>query len=227
MNSILLWGLVPPVLLLIYVWKLDRIEREPAGLVLRVFLMGALSTFAAMVLESLAMYALELMKLDESSYLYLIIDNFLAVALVEEYCKRAPVRKVIWKNPEFNFRFDAIVYCLASALGFAATENIFYMLSYGTEIALGRMIPVHAVCSVYMGYYLGIAKTGDLDGNPQLEKKYTRLSILVPMLIHGFWDFALSTEEDIFYIAALIMIVIVTMTAFNNLHKLSKEDRPV
>ena len=159
MDKIIFWGLVPPILLLIYVWRLDKIEREPIGLVIRVFFMGAASTFIAMVLESIAINGLELLGLDHMSYAYMIIDNFLAIALIEEFSKRIPISKLVWNNPEFNYRFDAIVYCLASALGFAATENIFYMMAYGTEIALTRMIPVHAICAVYMGYYLGVAKT--------------------------------------------------------------------
>ena len=227
MENILLWGLVPPILLLIYTWHLDRIEREPLGLVIKVFVFGALSVLVAMVLEILAAMAMSYLNLNETSYLYLILDNFLAVALIEEFSKRLPVRRIIWKNAEFNYRFDAIVYCLASALGFAAAENITYMVSYGTGIALGRLIPVHAVCSVYMGHYLGAAKTAELDGNKTAMKKYSRLSLFVPMLIHGFWDFSLSSEEDIFYLAALFMIVVLTVSAFGNLHKYSKEDRPV
>lgn len=227
MDSILRWGLIPPILLLLYTWRLDRIEKEPLGLVIKVFVMGVLSTFAAIVLESLAAVGLEFMELDETSYLYLIIDNFLAVALIEEFCKRAPVLGIIWKNREFNYRFDAIVYCLASALGFAATENIFYMLSYGTGIGLSRLIPVHSICAVYMGHYLGIAKTAELDGDKKTQKKFTKLSLGVPMLIHGFWDFALSTEEETFCLIALAMIFILTILAFRSLHKHSKEDRPV
>ena len=138
MNSILFWGIVPPILLLFYTWRLDRIEREPAGLVIKVFLLGAITTILAVLLESLAALGLSYLDLDESSNLYLLIDNFLAVALIEEFCKRMPVKRSIWKSPEFNYRFDAIVYCLASALGFAATENIVYMISYGTGIALRK-----------------------------------------------------------------------------------------
>ncbi|MDO4804226.1 MAG: PrsW family glutamic-type intramembrane protease [Lachnospiraceae bacterium] len=227
MNSIIMWGLVPPILLLIYTWRLDKIEREPTGLVIKIFLMGVASTFLAMVLESLAAYGLEFLDLDTTSYVYLAIDNFLAVALIEEFCKRLPVKKFIWNNPNFNFRFDAIVYCLASALGFAAAENIFYMIAYGAGVGLARLIPVHSICAVYMGHYLGAAKTYELDGEVRKKKRCMRLSVLVPTLIHGFWDFALSTEEDLFSYLALGMIVILTVVAFDNLHKYSKEDKPI
>lgn len=227
MQSILMWGAVPPILLLVYTWYLDRVEKEPFGLVSRIFLLGALSTFAAMALETLAAYALEFLELDESSYVYMVLENFLGVALIEEFCKRLPVRMFIWKNPNFNFRFDAIVYCLASALGFAAAENIFYMLGYGAEIGLVRLIPVHSICAVFMGYYMGLAKTAELDGEKRKMKKYLRRSIFLPMLIHGFWDFSLSTDDGIFSLIALGMIFVLTLVAFRNLHKYSKEDNPV
>ena len=227
MNSILFWGIVPPILLLFYTWRLDRIEREPAGLVIKVFLLGAITTILAVLLESLAALGLSYLDLDESSNLYLLIDNFLAVALIEEFGKRMPVQRSIWRSPEFNYRFDAIVYCLASALGFAATENIVYMISYGTGIALKRLIPVHSICAIYMGHYLGIAKMAEKAGDQKTYKRFRRLSLIIPTLIHGFWDFSLTTENTLFYLAALGMIFILTIVSFNSLHKHSKEDVPV
>ncbi|HAE45077.1 MAG TPA: hypothetical protein DCG37_05730 [Lachnospiraceae bacterium] len=227
MENLLLWGLVPPILLLAYVWKLDRVEREPVGLVVKVFLMGAASTCAAAVLESLAGVALMYADLDESSYLYLIIDNFLAIALIEEFCKRAPVSRFIWKDPAFNYRFDAIVYCLASAVGFAAIENVLYMWQFGTGIVFLRLIPIHSICGVYMGHYLGTAKAAEKRGDIRRKKQYMKYSLIIPMLIHGYWDFSMTAEKDIFYITAFAMILVLTIAAFYNLHKYAREDGPV
>lgn len=225
MNTILAWGILPPLALIIYIWVLDRIEREPPGLIIKTMIFGALSAFLAIALESVGEYILEYIELD--GIVYLIVFNFLVVAGSEEFSKRLAMKLAVWKNPNFNFRFDAVVYSVASALGFAAFENILYMVSYGTEIALSRLIPTHSICGLFMGYYLGIAKTAELDGDMRARSLYMKLSLIIPVLIHGFYDFCLSTEDDFLSLFVLGFIFILAIVSFGKLRKFAKSDRPV
>ena len=48
--------------------------------------------------------------LNRRSAAYLLLDNFLVVAVSEEVCKIVPVRLAAWKHPAFDYRFDAVVY---------------------------------------------------------------------------------------------------------------------
>ena len=135
---LLLAALVPAVFLMVQVYRLDRIEKEPPGLLLKLVLFGALSGLAAGVVEGALTRALEVLL--SGSALRLVIENFLAVALVEEACKRWVVMKFAWNHPAFDYRFDAVVYCVFAALGFAALENILYVAQFGFAVAVSRAL---------------------------------------------------------------------------------------
>ncbi len=226
MENVLAWAVLPPLALAAYIWFSDRKEREPVSLVLKCFLLGALSALPASFLEIGGETVLDFLIGNETSTEYMFLEYFCVVALAEEACKRYVIaRKKMWNNPEFNYEFDGIVYSAASALGFAALENILYMMDDG--VLMGRLIPVHAVCGILMGYYLGHAKYYQARSF-LFRSTYARtMSLLVPVLIHGFWDFALSQESDEFAYAALIMIVVVTIFAFVRIHKSEKEDAAI
>ena len=120
---ILAIGMVPSFLLIWYIYRLDKIEKEPFGLIVKLFVFGGLSTISATILELLFSSILGNF-LYSGTILYQIISNFLIIALVEEGGKRFALRKVTWKNPNFNYRFDAVVYAVTVSLGFAAFENV-------------------------------------------------------------------------------------------------------
>ena len=149
---LLLAALVPAAFLMVQVYRLDRIEKEPAGLLLKLALFGALSGLAAGAIEGALTRVLDVTL--GGGMLRLMLENFLAVALVEEACKRWVVLKFAWRHPAFDYRFDAVVYCVFSALGFAALENILYVAEYGFAVAVSRAllsVPGHCFFDVYMG----------------------------------------------------------------------------
>ena len=227
MSSILYWGLLPPLLLLVYIYHLDKIEREPVGLIAKAFLFGVICTFVASFLEQIGDALLSYLPFREGSTIYNFLMYFIIVAGAEEFCKRTAGRLAVWKSPEFNFRFDAVIYWEAAALGFAAFENIMYMFAFGEGIALGRLIPVHAICGIYMGYYMGLAKTCELRYGPAMQKRNERLALLIPMLIHGAWDFCVSSDSAILAIGILVFIVILTIRAFLKLRDSARADMPI
>lgn len=218
---------VVPILLLVYVWYLDRLEHEPIGLVAGVFAFSALlGTAAAAFIEEVGGALLSIAVIGSIPVIGDFLYFFLVVALVEEFCKRLPVTRIVWNNPAFDHRFDAIVYCVASAIGFAVAENLMYVAIFGGEVAIGRLIPVHTICGVFMGYYLGCAKICERGGNAAACKKYRQLSLFVPMAIHGAWDFCLSMESELLALGAMLGIVVLTVYAFRRLHVYAKHDAP-
>ena len=101
----------------------------------------------------------------------------------------------IWKNNNFDYRYDGIVYAVTSSLGFAAIENVMYIISYGTGVSIGRAIfaiPGHATFGVFMGYFLSRAKHFKNKEWFFLKIIYLVLSIGVSVVIHGIYDFMLS-----------------------------------
>ena len=128
-------ALVPAVILFVRIYQLDRIEKEPRRLLGILLLSGALLALPAAGIQLLASRTLG-SALNRRSAAYLLLDNFLVVAVSEEVCKIVPVRLAAWKHPAFDYRFDAVVYCVFSALGFAALENILYVAEYGFAVAV-------------------------------------------------------------------------------------------
>ena len=217
---LLLAALVPAVFLMVQVYRLDRIEKEPASLLLRLAVFGALAGVVAGVLEGALTRLLDLL-LPDGGLSYLLIENFLIVALVEESCKRWPVMKFAWRHPAFDYRFDAVVYCVFSALGFAALENILYVTEFGFSVAVSRAllsVPGHCFFAVYMGVYLGQAKMAEramqryyVELPDDTPGPYLHASLIVPTLLHGFWDFSLAVGGGImaalFYVFVLAFFI--------------------
>jgi len=219
---------VVPLMLLAYVWYLDRLEHEPIGLVAAVFAFSALlGTAAAALLEEVGGALLGATLLGSIPVIGDFLYFFFVVALVEEFCKRLPVTRIVWNNPAFDHRYDAIVYCVASAIGFAVAENLMYVGVFGAEVTIGRLIPVHTICGVFMGYYLGCAKICERGGNMAACKKYRTMSLAIPMAIHGAWDFCVSVEFELLALAAMLGIIVLTIYAFYKLHQFAKFDAPL
>lgn len=85
------------------------------------------------------------------------------------------------------------------ALGFAAFENVKYVYSYGFATGLVRAVtavPGHAIFGVFMGYFYGYAKLSDYWGRDEDRKAYLALSVVVPVLMHGCYDFLAFAQES-------------------------------
>ena len=72
-------------------------------------------------------------------------------------------------------------------------------------------VPGHFFFAVYMGIYLGEAKRAEREGEGFLRDRFLRESILVPVLLHGFWDLSLSVGGGLmtalFYLFVLAFFV--------------------
>lgn len=228
MNTVLLVAaLLPAVVLMSYVYKKDGVEREPVGLVTRVFLLGAASGIVAGIVESILISSLESMLAP--GVLLIVIEYFVCVAAVEEACKFACLNTVK-KRPEFDYVFDAVVYAVAAALGFAALENVFYVLDGGLETAIMRAIlsvPGHASDGVVMGVFYGLARQRELHGNKAAARTFYWLAFLLPVIEHGFYDAALSTESDLLSMAAILFDLAFIGIAFVLVRRISASDRPL
>ena len=230
MTMVLVAGLVPCVVLLWYINKKDSIEKEPTGLLVKLIFLGCLSTIPAMVLELVGTNILTSIGMDETSYLYIFIENFFIVALAEEGCKKLMLRLGSWKNPAFNYVFDGVVYGVCVALGFAGLENVLYISGFGMEVAVVRglaAVPLHAICGVFMGHFYGLEKKYMATGMTGLAKNVKTLSIVIPVLIHGFYDFAASIGSDTFAYIWLGFVVLMDIVAIKAIRQYSGTDTSI
>ena len=234
MTHIVAIAVVPALLLIFYIYSLDKIEKEPTKLLVKLFFLGGLTTVSAMILELLGDALLKSAEGVIPTALYLAIDNFLIVALVEEGGKHFVMKHMTWKNEAFNYRFDGVVYGATASLGFAAFENILYVLNYGDSLAPTRAvtaIPLHCIAGVFMGHYYGQAKYMKDSGNEKKASYYMTLSLIVPILIHGLYDYLITSNQnpdgDMYGLVFLVYIFGFDIVAFCKVRRYSKEDTAV
>ena len=230
MTMVLIAGLLPVAILLYLIYSHDKIEKEPIGLLIKLLLLGCVSTIPAMILELVWKNILKGIGLSETSTLFVLIENFLIVAVAEEGSKKMLLRMGSWNNPAFNYVFDGVVYATCVSLGFAGLENVLYISGFGMDIALIRgiaAVPLHCICGVFMGHLYGLEKTYSVRGMFTEAKNAKVLGMLIPVLIHGFYDFAASMGSNLFLYLWLGFVVVMDIVAIISIRKYSSLDTPI
>ena len=219
-------AVIPALYLLIKVYRSDRIEKEPTSLLVSLVIYGFISTAIASVLERIGMFLLGASSLAEGSREYNFILYFLIVAVAEEGSKYFLLRRRTWNSNDFNCQYDGLIYSVFVSLGFAALENIKYVLYYGFSAAVSRAItavPGHACFGVFMGVWYGIAKRNYNEGNYAESKICRILALTAPVFAHGLYDYSVSTENS--GIPFIFVIVVMFITALILVRRASRKDR--
>lgn len=153
----IVFSLVVALLWLKWFLKKDKYEKEPERLIFLAFFAGALATIPCVLLESF----LRLRDQDSTAILQNLFLSFLWVGIVEEFFKYLAVRLTVYRSNEFNEVMDGMVYMVSAALGFAATENVGYMVGFGYAVGFPRAILsylAHISFSAILGFYMGKSK---------------------------------------------------------------------
>jgi RsiW-degrading membrane proteinase PrsW (M82 family) len=186
--AILLASLAPVFIILFYIYFRDKYDKEPLGLLIKSLVVGMLIVIPIVVVERLLVTIMPpIGKVPAAAY-----NAFLVAGSTEEVFKFLALYLLVWKSPSFDEKFDGIVYAVFVSLGFAAVENVLYVLDGGYQTAIVRAItavPANALFGITMGYYLGIARMYS-----ELRKEYLRKAILIPILLHGIYDFILMVK---------------------------------
>ncbi|MGN1002784.1 MAG: PrsW family intramembrane metalloprotease [Oscillospiraceae bacterium] len=222
-------AIVPAVLLMRYVYKKDRIEREPPWLLGSLALLGVAAALVAIVLEILGQSILDsLVSADNPKYVILLA--FLVVAAVEEGTKFFFLYRRTWRDPNFNYRFDAIVYAVFVSLGFAAFENIKYVFNYGLSVALPRAllaIPGHMGFAVFMGFFYGRAKLCFTYGDRSGCRLNLILGYLAAVFLHGVYDTCCMTGTTRSTLIFVVFVLAMYLAVYFLIRHEAKTDSPV
>nr|MBQ6242000.1 PrsW family intramembrane metalloprotease [Lachnospiraceae bacterium] len=216
-------AVLPAIFLMFRIYKADRLEPEPRGLLVNLVVMGILSTIVAIILESIGDPLV--LAIAPNELVYNLLLYFVVVALSEEAAKYFFLRLRTWKSPEFNCQFDGVVYATFVSLGFALAENVGYVLEYGFGTALLRAvtaIPGHACFGVFMGAFYGAAKRYE-HYNIEQSRTYRILSLVVPVLLHGTYDF-IATQFEGLSPVFLVFVAILFVASYKILSNLSRQD---
>jgi len=226
----ILAAVLPAYFLMRYIYRMDTVEKESPTLLLSLVGLGVAAALVATVLEFVGMSLLSLAKLDANSPAYSIILAFLVVAVAEEGAKFFFLKRRTWRDPNFNFRFDGIVYSTFVSLGFAAFENVKYVMGYGLSVALPRAvlaIPGHMGFAVFMGVFYGRAKMAEHRGDVAGRNWNLFAGYLMAVMLHGFYDACAmigNTLSTLLFVAFVALMYVVVIRLIKNE---SENDRPV
>ena len=189
MLIIALAALLPVVILMYYVYHKD-FNPEPKNLVFKGFIYGAIATFVSTLISGPLM-RMGFFTLEPQGALQCLKTAFFGAAIPEECAKLLMLWLLLRHCAEFDERYDGIVYAVAVGLGFAALENIQYVIAAGADwfhVSLSRAlfaVPGHFAFAVVMGYYYSL---NHFYGDAAPAGTRVKM-ILYPVLLHGTYDF--------------------------------------
>ena len=201
----LLAAILPAVVLVLYAYKQDQFP-EPPRIVFKTFLFGCATVLAInLIIPILDNYNEEFF----SGETYHFFDSFIRAAFVEEFFKACVIIFYCTRKTAFDEPMDGVIYGIAASLGFAAYENISYVLYFekvpSFDIALVRAftaIPMHALCGVVMGF---------LISQSIFENKHNYLNLFlalfIPVGIHGLYNYSFSSSVISYQIAYFLLLV--------------------
>jgi len=190
--TLLIASITPVIIFLYLIFRKDK-NKEPISLLAKCFFGGFLSIIITLIID------IPLMSIANSfhtPFFKSFFESFIVAAIPEEFSKFIILYWIIWKSKFFDEHYDGIVFAVFVSLGFALVENILYVFENGMGVAFFRAIlavPGHGLFAVVMGYFLSKAKLGT-DG---AQKKYLALSLTIPMLLHGIYDFILMYASNL------------------------------
>jgi len=226
---LILAAVIPAIILIGKVYKADRLDKESPALIRSLVIMGIISTFFALISERVFGALLNSFGITDP-VLYNAVLYFGVVGFSEETAKYVLLKKRTWHDREFNCQFDAVVYAATVSLGFALWENITYVMMYGFTTALVRAvtaIPGHACFGVFMGLFYGQAKRFDYLGNRKASKAFRVLSVVIPALIHGTYDFIASMQSQVSAWWFFGFVAVLFSVSYYLVVKASRNDRRI
>lgn len=192
MNVAFISAVLPVLLILWFIYRKDRVNKEPLGRLLLTFFMGCLCVFPASMMEGV----LEMFR-PSHPVAAGVYEGFLVAGLSEELWKLLLLLWVVWRSPHFDEYFDGIVYAVYLSMGFACVENIGYVMGSAdaglTALMRGVLaVPAHFLFAVTMGYHLSLAKF-----DPEHRRRHLWHALFYPMLLHGTYDALLMVSSNL------------------------------
>ncbi len=207
----ILFGFIPSIAWLLFYLKAD-VHPEPKKEILAVFLFGALATIPAIILEVVLVDLFNELPLSPLATALLV--NVIGVALIEELVKYGAVwlkEQELNQNSQLDEPVDLVIYMIVSALGFAAIENLLFLLpiiqmNLAIMTSLFRALSailLHTLCSGTIGYYLALSFC-----DPKRKKRLILKGILIASSLHGLYNlFIIKSESNVAYLYIPLLIL--------------------
>jgi protease PrsW len=198
---------VAPALLILWLVIAAGERPGPPARVWTAFFLGALGA-ASIPLLGLARAPLaSLLGTPENPWIAQVLHSVFGVALPEETIKLLVIVAVSARRRRYADPMDTVVYGAAAGLGFAAYENLAYLVLHAEmwrSLAALRSVltvPFHGALGVIAGAYLALARSGTALGAHRHNRDWARISsrimvLAAPLALHAGFDFPLLTLQQ-------------------------------
>lgn len=216
-------AVIPGIALALGLYLTDRYDREPVRLLVKLFMFGILSAIPTLFVERF------LSGLNFLPGLFSVIwTAFVVAGFTEEFFKRAVVMLIAFRHNAFNEKLDGIIYCAFASLGFATIENVMYIVTgFDADPYIGLYrgllsVPAHMLFAVTMGYYLSLAR---FSPDSQYRARYLNLSLTMPVLYHGIFDFILMSGITLLLFLFIPFVVFMWIANLKKLNQFYRESK--
>lgn len=227
----IIFGVLPSLIWLSYYLRKD-LHPEPKRMILKIFLWGALITIPVFFVQIGLTYLLA--EIGLSVFWKSVVYWFVIISLTEEYFKYLVIKLKVINSQHLDEPLDIMLYMVVAALGFAALENVLYLvspvagLSFADIINRSMMISfirfvgatfLHTLASAVVGYALAIASC-------QKEKGflYIVLGVSTATILHGLYDFSIMTLNGyaklLFPAFIILTLAVLSFIGFEKLKKM-------
>ncbi|MGL5330636.1 MAG: PrsW family intramembrane metalloprotease [Peptostreptococcaceae bacterium] len=214
--NIIIFAIAPVIACLLWIYLKDKYDKEPIRILIKYFVLGVISSIFGIIIERY------LMKINITNSLDLALyTSFIVAGLTEESLKAIILIPNLLKEKYFTEKLDGIIYSVFLSLGFATVENLIYILyesdALVLQVSLSRAviaIPAHIMFAITMGYYISKYK---FEKYKFKKREYLIMAVLVPILLHGIFDFILMLR---YRWAIIIFVVYIVFLWKTNLDKL-------
>ncbi|HVX77658.1 MAG TPA: PrsW family glutamic-type intramembrane protease [Bradyrhizobium sp.] len=195
---------IAPALLIL--WLVIAADERP-GPVPKVWLAFAFGAASISLLGIVRAPFVRLLAIPENPWTSQILHSVFGVAVPEEVVKILVIVAVSTRRRPLADPMDTVVYGAAAGLGFAAYENLAYLVQHADiwrALAALRSVltvPFHGALGIIAGAYLAIARSGTALGAHRHHRDWARISsrllvLLAPVGLHAAFDFPLLTLQQ-------------------------------
>src|SRR4051812_45991994 len=195
---------VAPALLMLWLVVAAGDDPGPPVKVWTAFLLGAACVLVLGLLR--APFHNVIHVAPDNPWVAQLLHSIFGVALPEEIVKVLVIAGISSRRRNFGNAMDTVVYGAAVGLGFAAYENLAYLVQHADmwrSLAALRSIltvPFHGALGIIAGAYLAIARAGTALGAHRHHRDWARISswimvLFAPIALHAAFDFPLLTLQ--------------------------------
>ena len=208
-------GLVPSFIWLYFLLKEDTKHHEPKKLIALAFIAGMIAVPLALPLEQYAkMYFL-------GNGQNITLQVLTAWALIEEVLKYALAAAIILWRPAVDEAADYVIYMITVALGFAAAENMLFLITpimqsgaassifTGDVRFLGSTL-LHVVASASIGFALAFSH----NSHPAVRVVAAAFGLILATALHTVFNALIISEGASATFNAFLFVWVVAVVFF-------------